>query len=79
MDLEKEFRKYKWFFTSSGKLVVGGKNAEQNDSLLRNVEKSEKEYYVMHTSHPGSPFCIIVADIKKVTKSDLRECAIFTG
>ncbi len=79
MILEEEYRKYKWFFTSGGKLVVGGKNALQNDELLIKVKKEGKERYVMHTSHPGSPFCVILSDIDKVTKKDLAECAIFTG
>jgi len=78
-NLEKEYKKYKWFYTSSGKLVIGGKSAEQNDSLLTSIKKSNKEFIVMHTAEPGSPFTIILSDIKKVSKSDLAECAIFTG
>ena len=79
MDLNKEYRKYKWFYTSSGKLVVGGKSARQNDELLNRMEKSKKNYYVMHTSHPGSPFCVILSELKKVSKKDIEECSVFTG
>ena len=79
MDLVKSYRKYKWFFTSSGKLVVGGKSAEQNDALLKEITKNHKEYLVMHTSSPGSPFSVILSDMGKITKKDLEECAIFTG
>ena len=75
----KDYKKYKWFYTASGKLVVGGKSAEQNDELLKRIIESDKEYYIMHTSHPGSPFCVVVENIKKITKKDLDECAIFTG
>lgn len=75
----KNYKKYKWFFTSTEKLVVGGKNAEQNDELLKKIKSQKKDFVVMHTSTPGSPFCVIIADIKKVTKSDLEETAIFTG
>ncbi len=74
-----EHKKYKWFFTKSGKLVVGGKNAENNDALLRELKKTEKDYVVMHTKSPGSPFCVIVAPIKAVSSDDLKECAVFTG
>ncbi len=74
-----DYKKYKWFYTSSGKLVVGGKSAELNDALLREVKKTHKEHYVMHTSHPGSPFCVIMADVKDVRLRDLEECAVFTG
>lgn len=71
-----DWKKYKWFYVASGKLVVGGKNATQNDELLKRLDN---EYVVMHTSHPGSPFCVILSDVKKVTKKDLKECAIFCG
>ncbi|MCH7568531.1 MAG: DUF814 domain-containing protein [Nanoarchaeota archaeon] len=75
-EIAKGYKKYKWFYTSSGKLVVGGKSAAQNDDLLKSLKN---EYFIMHTSHPGSPFCVIVSELKKVTKKDLEECAIFTG
>jgi len=75
----KNYKRFRWFYTSSGKLVVGGKNAEQNDELMKEITESGKNYFVMHTSHPGSPFSVIISDVKKVTKKDLRECAIFTG
>jgi len=72
-----EYKKYRWFYTSSDKLVVGGKNASQNDELLKRLKEYGKKYWVMHTSHPGSPFCAIISE--KTSKKDLEECAIFTG
>lgn len=74
-----DYKKYKWFFTSSGKLVIGGKSAEQNDSLISEMKKAKKEYIVMHTHSPGSPFSVIVSPIKSIKPSDIEECAIFTG
>ena len=75
----KDYKKYRWFFTSTGKLVVGGKSAEQNDFLLGKLKSKNKDYYVMHTTHPGSPFSVIISDLKDVRKTDLEECAVFTG
>lgn len=75
----KNRNKYRWFYTSSGKLVVGGKNAGQNDELMKKIINSNQNYFVMHTSHPGSPFSVLMEDIEKISKKDLRECAIFTG
>lgn len=72
-----EYKKYRWFFTSSNTLVVGGKNATQNDNLLNEVK--DKDYIVMHTSSPGSPFGVIIKDRSKVSSQELEECAIFTG
>ncbi len=74
-----DYRKFKWFYTSSGKLVVGGKSAAQNDELMKRVKQSGDNRVVMHTSDPGSPFSVIVSDVKKVTQNDLEECAVFTG
>lgn len=74
-----DFRKYKWFYTSTGKLVVGGKSAIQNDILLSTLKETAEEFIVMHTSEPGSPFSIILESPKSLKKEDLDECAIFTG
>lgn len=74
-----DYKKYKWFFTKSGKLVVGGKSAESNDSLLTDLKKMGKELIVMHTKSPGSPFCAIVAPLNAISDEDIEECAIFTG
>lgn len=74
-----DYRKYRWFYTSSGKLVVGGKSSTQNDELLIKLKRSKKNYLVMHTSTPGSPFSVILADIKEITEKDKEEVAIFTG
>jgi predicted ribosome quality control (RQC) complex YloA/Tae2 family protein len=74
-----DYEKFRWFFTSTGKLVIGGKSSEQNDDLLKKLKKEGNEYVVMHTSSPGSPFAVIMSDPKHNTKTDLEETAIFTG
>ncbi|MDP1729267.1 MAG: NFACT RNA binding domain-containing protein [archaeon] len=67
-----DYEKYRWFFTSSEKIVIGGKNAEQNEQIMESVEKDD---VILHTSAPGSPFCII----KNPNKKDIEEVAIFTA
>lgn len=66
------YEKYRWFFTSSGKLVIGGKSAEQNEEIMSEVRDND---VIMHTSSPGSPFCII----QEPSKEDIEEVAIFTA
>lgn len=61
------FRK---FFTSSGKEILAGKNAESNEQIIAQVGKNEN---VLHTSSPGSPFVNIKG---KSNKSDIKESAI---
>jgi hypothetical protein len=71
--LDNIYNSYRWFFTSDGNLVVGGKSDEQNEIALKNFLKPN--YIVMHTSEPGSPFMIIQSD--KPSKKDMEEAAIF--
>lgn len=78
-ELLDNYQKYRWFYTLSGKLVVGGKSAAQNDELIHRIKMSKKEFVIMHTSAPGSPFSVILADPSEVSKSDLEESATFTG
>jgi len=69
----KEYLQFRWFFTSNGNLVVGGKSDEQNEKVL--IEFSKPGYVVCHTSEPGSPFMIIAGE--KINKKDIEETAIF--
>lgn len=74
----KEFKKYRWFFTSLGKLVIGGKSAIQNEEILKKLKSEKKDYTIMHTAEPGSPFSVILSD-KTPTSSELEQTAIFTA
>jgi len=74
-----DFKKYKWFYTLSEKLIIAGKSSEQNDSMLKKVKSLKKEFIIMHTSSPGSPFSVILSNIEKVNKDDIEECAVFTA
>ena len=71
------YEKYRWFFTGSGKLVIGGKNAEQNELLVKEIINLNIDYIVMHTRAPGSPFTFIVDE--GLSEKDLHEQAVFTG
>lgn len=73
------YKKYRWFFTSSKKLVIGGKSALQNEELLHLIKRENNDFIVMHTSSPGSPFSVILGDSKNVSKDDLEETAVFTA
>ena len=75
----KDYQKYRWFVTSKGNLVVGGKNAEQNEILIRKLKESSEDLIMMHTTEPGSPFSAILAGPKSVKEPDIQECAAFTA
>ena len=66
--------KFRKFITSSGKLVLAGKSAENNEQLVAQTQADE---IVLHTAKPGSPFVNIKENSKKVTKKDIKEAAVF--
>ncbi len=72
-----DYQKYRWFYTSSGRLVVGGKNAKQNEEIMQYTLKDETGLIIAHTKDPGSPFCIILDN--KPLQKDVDECLIFCG
>ena len=39
--MEKDYKKYRWFFTSSDNLVIGGKSAEQNEEIMKDSVSRE--------------------------------------
>ncbi|MFH0831647.1 MAG: NFACT RNA binding domain-containing protein [archaeon] len=68
------YEKYRWFFTSSGKLVVGGKNAVQNEEVMNfHIENND---LIMHTEAPGSPFAILKSG-KAADCNDIEETSVF--
>jgi predicted ribosome quality control (RQC) complex YloA/Tae2 family protein len=57
---KKWFEKFKWFVTSEGFLVVGGRDATTNEILIKkNTQTSD---IVFHTDMVGSPFVVIKKD-----------------
>ncbi len=68
----KKLSKFRSIKTSSGKLIIAGKDAKTNEELISQVGKEED---VLHTEKPGSPF----VNIKSSTTNDQdrKEAAIF--
>lgn len=49
--------KFREFTLKSGNKIFLGKNAENNDELVK--EFKGKENIILHTEDPGSPFCVL--------------------
>ena len=64
--------KFREFKTSSGKLVLAGKDAKNNEELIVQIHPEE---FVFHTEKPGSPF-VNIKD-KNPNQEDIKEVAIF--
>jgi len=65
---EKNLRKSE---TTSGKLLLAGKNSEQNEQLVKQAKSNE---FLLHTKAASSPFVNIKG---KASKKDIKEAAIF--
>ena len=65
------FREFK---TTSGKIVLGGKSAKNNEDLVEQISPKE---IVLHTAMPGSPFCNIKGDASKKDIKDLYYKVVF--
>lgn len=51
------FEKFRWFKTSKGKLVIGGRDATSNEIVIK--KHAEHGDLVFHTDMSGSPFFIL--------------------
>jgi len=51
------FEKFRWFITSTGFLVIGGRDATTNEVIIK--KHTENEDLVFHTDMAGSPFFVI--------------------
>ena len=81
---EKKFRarrkkhwydRFRWFVSSDGFLIVGGRDADTNEELFKKY--MEKRDLVFHTQTPGAPLTIIKSLGKEIPKSTLQEAAQF--
>jgi len=75
---KKWFEKFRWFFTTNGFLVIGGKDAKNNELLVKKYMTDNDLYF--HADIHGAPHVIMKyqegQDFKDVDK---EECAIFAA
>jgi len=64
------YEKFRWTKTSSGLLLVFGRDATSNETLIK--KHAEENDLIFHTDAPGSPFGILKGG-KKGTKQDFEE------
>lgn len=57
------FEEFNWFITSDGFLVVSGKTADQNETIVKRYMNKDDIY--VHSNMPGSGSCVIKNDDKK--------------
>jgi len=67
------YAKFRYFFTSSNKLVVIGRDENQNESLIE--KHTEKDDIIGHADVFGSPFGVIKTNGKGIERKGLEETA----
>lgn len=71
----KWYERFRWFNSSDGFLVLGGRDADSNEEIY--AKYLEKRDLAMHTDAPGAPLTVIKTEGKEVPQSTLQEAAGF--
>jgi predicted ribosome quality control (RQC) complex YloA/Tae2 family protein len=73
-NIKKEwYEKFRWFFSSEGFMVIGGRDATTNEIVIK--KHTDNDDLVFHTDLAGSPFFVIKTAGKKPGNSTLQETA----
>lgn len=67
------YEKFRWFISSDGFLVIGGRDATSNEILIK--KHAEKNDMILHTDMAGSPFFIIKSNNQEIPETTLKETA----
>ncbi|MBC7084999.1 MAG: NFACT family protein [Methanomethylovorans sp.] len=69
------YDKFRWFVSSDGFLVIGGRDADTNEEIF--VKYMEKRDIVLHTQTPGAPLTVIKTGGEEVPPNTIEEAARF--
>jgi predicted ribosome quality control (RQC) complex YloA/Tae2 family protein len=70
------YEHYRWFITSDGFLVIGGRTAEMNEEVVSKHLESRDLFF--HTQSPGAPATILKMG-QEAPESSIKEAAIFAA
>ena len=71
------YEKFRWFYSSEGFLVIGGRDASTNEAIIRKY--MEENDIVFHADIPGSPFVVIKTHGRQPGDETINEAAQFTA
>jgi predicted ribosome quality control (RQC) complex YloA/Tae2 family protein len=71
------YEKFRWFHSSDGLLVIGGKDATTNEILIK--KHMEPHDIVFHADIVGAPFVLIKTEGKTPSEQSLKEAAQFAA
>jgi len=67
------YEKFRWFRSSDGLLVIGGRDATTNEILIK--KHMERQDIVFHADIPGAPFVLIKTEGKTPPQQTIEESA----
>lgn len=70
------YEQFRWFVSSDGFLVIGGRDAQSNEDVVK--KHLEKRDIFFHTHVSGSPAVVIKTEGREVPETTLLEAAQFT-
>jgi predicted ribosome quality control (RQC) complex YloA/Tae2 family protein len=70
------YEKFRWFITSDGFLVIGGRNAEMNEEIVSKYMEGKDLFF--HTQSPGAP-ATILKNGQEAPQTSIEEAAIFAS
>ncbi|MDR2830300.1 MAG: NFACT family protein [Methanobrevibacter sp.] len=74
----KWFEKLRWFLSSDGHLVIGGRDANTNEEVVKKYLDNTDIYLHGYNVH-GAPSTVIKSDDGKINEDTLKESAIFAA
>lgn len=73
----KWFEKFRWFVSSTGKLVIGGRDANSNENIVKKYLDNNDVY--MHADIHGAPSIAIKLNGEEFDEDTIKESAIFAA
>jgi predicted ribosome quality control (RQC) complex YloA/Tae2 family protein len=70
-DKKEWYEKFRWFFTTGGRLAIGGRDAQSNSLLLK--KHTDDRDVVYHADLFGSPFFVLKDGNGKQTDAEVRQ------
>ena len=67
------YEKFRWFISSEGFLVIGGRDATSNEIVVK--KHTEPNDLVFHTDLAGSPFFVVKSDNNEIGEKTKEETA----
>jgi len=74
---KKWYEKYRWFFTSNGLLVIGGRDAVQNEVIVKKYLE-DKDLF-LHADIQGAPVVVVKTAGKELPQTVIDEAAQFAA